>query len=92
MPPSIPEKLAAELRSDVNKAVWLLRLLKSTPKNDGAYKSFLRRFREIVLETSHKMYAIRYFVPDDDYARILSDLDCVWDDKSRRLHLPNIDD
>lgn len=87
----VPEAVESELRTLVNKSVWLLRLMKSTPQSDDAYKGFLRRFREIVSEAGHKMDVVRLFVTEDEYTALLSRLDCTWDDKRRKLRLPDVD-
>ena len=87
----IPEAVEAELKTLVNKSVWLLKLMKSTQQSDDAYKGFLRRFREIVSEAGHKMDVVRKFVPEDEYSAFLARLDCTWDEKSRKLRLPDVD-
>lgn len=85
---AVPPELERDLVTLVSKSVWLLRLMKSTDRSSGAYAGFLRRFREVVAEAGHKMDAIRYFVPEDECAKLLARLDCTWDERSRRLRLP----
>lgn len=91
MTEEIPESVSAELTTLVKKAVWLLKLMKSTTQDDNAYKSFLRRFREVVSEAGHKMDVVRKFVSDETYEKFLAGLDCTWDEKSRKLRLPDVD-
>ena len=87
----IPEDLEKELRTLVNKSVWLLKLTKCTPQSDKAYRGFFSRFRDVVVEASHKIDVVRRFVPEDEYKALLGRLDCTWDEKSRRLRLPAVD-
>lgn len=86
----IPDEFEKELRTLVNKSVWLLKLMKCTPQSDKAYRGFFSRFRDVVVEASHKIDAAAHFVPPEEHRALLDRLDCTWDEKRRRLRLPDV--
>jgi hypothetical protein len=85
----VPAELNEQLHKLVSQSALMLKLMQGTDKTGEFYKRLLQRFRRCIVEASNRMDTIRYFVPTDKYDELLKSLDCSWDDKAKRLKLPD---
>ena len=86
----VPKELDSTLRKLVGQSALMLKLMQGTDKNGDFYKSLLQRFRRSIVEASNRMDTVRYFVTDEEYQELLKSLDCSWDEKVKRLKLPDV--
>lgn len=73
----------------VGQSALILKLMQGTNRSGDFYKRLLQRFRKTIVEASNRMDTIRYFVDGSEYDSLLKKLDCSWDEKSKRLKLPD---
>lgn len=86
----LPDELESTLKKLVSQSALMLKLMQGTDKDGDFYKRLLQRFRKSIVEASNRMDTVRYFIPQEEYEALLKKLDCSWDDKSKRLKLPDV--